>query len=125
MTSVNNIFEDLTEKFYKIAGRVDDLGAVVRYIENPVGTSSSDECVLPRRPGNRRQSAVKSIRSDLTQKADTIMLDMNYKAKSRMDSVNYETKLPSVPNNTQAEGQQQQPPQGGQHQGQQVQHLLR
>ena len=84
-------------------------GAVASYVEIPVGTSCvpvvklyhlgiPDRAVLPRRPGSRRQNNNVSIRSDVIHKANTFMLHVNYKVKSRMDSVNYETKLPSMPN---------------------------
>ena len=57
----------------------------------PAGT------VLLRRPGTRRQNDNVSVRSDVTNKANTIILDVSYKAKSRMENANYETKLPVCP----------------------------
>ena len=64
------------------------------HIGNPAGAA------LPRRPGSSRQNDIVSIRPDVTHKANTCMLDVNYKAKSKMDNVNYDMNFPSLPDKT-------------------------
>ena len=43
------------------------------------------------------ETLLEDIRSKETHNANTIMIDVNYKSKSKMNIVNYGTRLPNVP----------------------------
>ena len=107
------VYQEVQDEFvinyYKVASMTQTItGAVARCVKILVGTSCVPVVnlyhlgfpagtVLPKRCGSRRKNDNKSVRSDVTHKAKTNMLNVNYEAESRMDIMIIKTKMYSVP----------------------------